>query len=99
MKKIAITFLCTTVFAFAGYALVPFFMGESQESILALKRIDLSEWGILLGLSFVNYMLRFVRWAYLVKLASNVNIPTGKHFLIYLSGFGLTATPGKIGEV
>ncbi len=98
MKKIVITFLCTTVLAFVGYALVPVLMGESQESMLALKRIDLSAWSILLGLSFFNYALRFYRWVYLVKLASGVTIPLGKHFLIYLSGFGLTATPGKIGE-
>src|SRR5690554_5882944 len=98
MKKTIITFLCTTVLAFVDYALVPVFMGESQESLLALKRIDLLAWAILLGLSFVNYTLRFFRWVYLVKLVGNVSIPIGKHFLIYLSGFALTATPGKIGE-
>ncbi len=50
------------------------------------------------GLSLVNYGVRFLRWqAYLRALS--VEIPWGKSLRIFLSGFVLTITPGKAGEV
>ncbi len=48
-------------------------------------------------LSLVNYYLRFVRWhSYLSYLG--YSLAQKKHLQIYLSGFALTATPGKAGE-
>jgi len=58
-------------------------------------------WGGLaaaLGLALLNYAMRFVRWqAYLAALGHA--IPAGPSFAIYLSGFALTTTPGKAGEL
>jgi uncharacterized protein (TIRG00374 family) len=50
-----------------------------------------------LGLSLLNYLLRFLRWDWLIGSESN-SIPRGRHLVIYLAGFSLTLTPAKAGE-
>ena len=52
---------------------------------------------IALVLSLVNYLLRFVRWQYFLRLLG-CGIPSGESLVIYLAGFGLTIVPGKAGE-
>jgi uncharacterized protein (TIRG00374 family) len=50
-----------------------------------------------LGLSGINYALRFLRWQhYLAKLGHT--LPSARHFLVYLSGFAFTVSPAKAGE-
>ncbi|NNC65825.1 MAG: flippase-like domain-containing protein [Gammaproteobacteria bacterium] len=54
-------------------------------------------WGIVLGLSLLNYGLRFVRWdLYLRQLGYRV--PVWTNLRAYLAGFAFTTTPGKVGE-
>ncbi len=54
-------------------------------------------WGLLLLCSSLNYLLRFGRWTlYLRRLGHRV--PPGSSLAYYLSGFALTASPGKAGE-
>jgi uncharacterized protein (TIRG00374 family) len=54
-------------------------------------------WGLILGLSLFNYLLRFVRWQmYLGSLG--YHIPWWPNLRFYLAGFAFTATPGKVGE-
>lgn len=49
-------------------------------------------------LAAINYLLRFLKWElYLRRLGAR--IPIGDSFGIFLSGFSLTVTPGKVGEV
>lgn len=55
-------------------------------------------WLLGLGLASMNYAFRFVRWQHYLRLLS-VRIPRGSSLLIFLSGFALTVTPGKVGEV
>lgn len=51
-----------------------------------------------LGLSLVNYALRFTRWQfYLARLGHRV--PVGASATYYVAGFALTTTPGKAGEM
>jgi len=51
-----------------------------------------------LSLAAINNLLRFLKWElYLRRLG--VRIPIRDSFGIFLSGFSLTVTPGKIGEV
>jgi uncharacterized protein (TIRG00374 family) len=59
-----------------------------------------SWWHALAGfaLAALNYVLRFLKWElYLRQLA--VKIPIADSLKIFLSGFSLTVTPGKVGEV
>lgn len=48
--------------------------------------------------SLVNYLIRFLRWEYYLSLLS-ISIPKRTSFIIFLSGFSMTMTPGKAGEV
>ncbi|MFX1483143.1 MAG: lysylphosphatidylglycerol synthase transmembrane domain-containing protein [Promethearchaeota archaeon] len=72
--------------------------GNPGEVILALSSID---WWIVLpammGLSFLNYIIRYVKWQYYLKRIG-VNLSNTDSFSIFLAGFTLTTTPGKIGE-
>jgi len=45
-----------------------------------------------------NYVLRFVRWQYYLRLI-RCPVPTGESLLVFLSGFVMSVTPGKVGEV
>jgi uncharacterized protein (TIRG00374 family) len=50
------------------------------------------------GLATINYVLRFVRWEIYLGILG-VKIPRVDSLLAFLSGFVLTVTPGKVGEV
>jgi len=50
-------------------------------------------------LSSFNYCLRFLKWEYYLRLLGVPKFRTSDSFLVFLSGFVLTITPGKVGEV
>jgi uncharacterized protein (TIRG00374 family) len=50
-----------------------------------------------LGLAAANYVVRFVRWQYYLRVLS-LRVPVGESLLVFLAGFALTVTPGKLGE-
>ena len=52
----------------------------------------------LLLLSLVNYLLRFVRWARYLRLL-DAPVPWRINLDAYFSGFALTTSPGKVGEM
>lgn len=72
--------------------------GGWQEVVDAFLKIGFLGTLIALLLSLVNYGLRFFRWqVYLEQLGHRIHwLPSLR---IYLSGFALTTTPGKAGEV
>jgi len=53
---------------------------------------------IILLLTPCGWLVLFLRWNLLLK-KSNISLPFGKNFQIYLTGFALGVTPGKIGEL
>lgn len=61
---------------------------------------DFSVPAFLLGLALatVNYGLRILRWQYYLKHLG-IHIPLGESSRIFLSGFVMSVTPGKLGEV
>ena len=63
----------------------------------SIAKLGMIGWVIILGLSLINYGLRFVRWEiYLRRLQSR--IPVLRSLAYYLGGFAFTTTPGKAGE-
>lgn len=52
-----------------------------------------------LALAFGNYVLRFLKWEYYLKVLDIRGIKKSDSFLTFLSGFVLSVTPGKVGEV
>lgn len=63
--------------------------------------------GAACALSFLNYLLRFLKWEYYLAVlglsrdasTKRRTLTLGESLLVFLSGFVLTVTPGKIGEV
>ncbi len=51
------------------------------------------------GLASTNYLLRFAKWQYYLKRLGITHVRPLHSALIFLSGFVLTVTPGKLGEV
>jgi uncharacterized protein (TIRG00374 family) len=63
----------------------------------SLNKMSLLGLYTILGLSLLNYCLRFVRWEiYLQRL--QYNVPVFISLAYYLTGFAFTTTPGKAGE-
>ena len=53
---------------------------------------------VILGLTLVNYTLRFVKWQYFLRTLAIPEMPTRQSLLIFVSGFSMVVTPGKVGE-
>lgn len=64
-----------------------------------LQRYAWSTFGLACALAFGNYLLRFLKWEYYLARLDIRGIPKFDSLLIFLSGFVLTVTPGKVGEV
>ena len=64
-----------------------------------LSHFAWSSFAIACGLSLTNYGIRFLKWEYYLKVLGIRGVPKVESFLTFLSGFVLTITPGKVGEV
>lgn len=53
-------------------------------------------WALVLATG--NYALRYLRWHYYLRRI-DVDVPHGESALVFLSGFVMSVTPGKLGEV
>lgn len=92
-RKVAFAALFAAVI-FAALA----FYGDLQ----ALKRAasEFAPSALLLGLTLalLNYGVRILRWQYYLRHLG-VRIPLGESAIVFLCGFVMSVTPGKIGEV
>jgi uncharacterized membrane protein YbhN (UPF0104 family) len=64
-----------------------------------LSEFHWSAFAVALALSSTNYVLRFSKWQYYLRRLGVAHVALGHSALIFLSGFVLTITPGKLGEV
>jgi uncharacterized protein (TIRG00374 family) len=74
------------------------FAFDSKNKVFESIPAYLSALPVLVGLSFLSYVLRYLRWHWLLSRAGH-SIQFQMGFLSYLAGFALTATPGKVGEL
>ncbi|MFW9848270.1 MAG: lysylphosphatidylglycerol synthase transmembrane domain-containing protein [Candidatus Thorarchaeota archaeon] len=78
--------------------LVMFLFANWEEVVDALATI---EWWwvvpVMMGLSFLNYIIRYFKWQYYLHRIG-VHFSHADSFSIFLAGFTLTVSPGKIGE-
>ncbi len=89
--------IISVVIAAIAYLAFAIWAGWSNV-VLAFKQVGITGFLISIGLSQLNYILRFARWqVYLSALKHPVAIVPS--FVIYLSGFSLATTPGKAGEL
>jgi glycosyltransferase 2 family protein len=71
---------------------------DFDKLIIAFGNFNWWWFPVLLILSFGNYIFRFAKWHYYTKILS-ININIKKSFLIFLSSFVMSVTPGKMGEL
>jgi uncharacterized protein (TIRG00374 family) len=89
--------IVSALLAAIGYLAIGLWTGW-RDVALAIGHAGVTGIGIALLLSLVNYGLRFLRWhAYLGAMGQRV--PILASLRIYLAGFALTTTPGKVGEL
>ncbi len=53
---------------------------------------------LVLGLTLLNYILRFIKWHYFLGLVGVQQLPVLESVRIFVAGFPLAVTPGKVGE-
>jgi uncharacterized protein (TIRG00374 family) len=77
------------VVAYTGFRQIQAVLGEFRWAAFAAA----------LGLASANYCFRFAKWQYYLRRLGVAGVPRADSLLIFLSGFVLTVTPGKLGEV
>ncbi len=65
----------------------------------SLARFRWSSLLVALALAASNYLIRFVKWQYYLRRLDIRGVAWLDSLLVFLSGFVLTITPGKVGEV
>lgn len=63
-----------------------------------IKKVKINYLVFAIFLTILNYLFRFFRWWFLLRIVNINYIPFLKNLLIFLSGFLMTLSPGKIGE-
>lgn len=94
LKKNLVLALGLGVAVYLALAVISGF-GELRE---ALGRFDYRLIPAILGLVALSYVVRFVRWAYYLRLLK-VALPLGANVVIFMAGLSMTISPGKLGEV
>lgn len=69
-------------------------LGALKKALVGFPVVILLPVGLL---ALGNYFLRYIKWHWFLKLLGH-RIDPFPNFLVFLSGFALTVTPGKIGE-
>jgi uncharacterized membrane protein YbhN (UPF0104 family) len=65
----------------------------------SLSLFHWSAFALALALATANYAIRFLKWQYYLKRLGVRSVPVLDSLLVFLSGFVLTVTPGKVGEI
>jgi uncharacterized protein (TIRG00374 family) len=72
--------------------------GDVQQLRSAVRAFNGTAFGVGIALASCNYAIRVVRWQYYLRRLGIV-LPWGESTAVFLSGFVLSVTPGKVGEV
>ncbi len=73
--------------------------GDGRQLAAALQ--DFAWWlaAPILVLTLINYALRFVKWELYLRRLAVPPLGLGTSILVFLSGFSMSLTPGKVGEL
>lgn len=71
---------------------------DVKKVISAVHSISPAWIPLFLLLPLLNYCIRFIKWHYFLNRV-NVKIPLGESFLVFIAGFSMTVSPGKMGEL
>ncbi len=89
--------IAMVIFAMIIYLILSFF---SNWDAVANVIVSMEWWWIIpsmMALSFLNYIIRYFKWNYYLHRIG-VHFSHKDSFSIFLAGFTLTVSPGKIGE-
>jgi glycosyltransferase 2 family protein len=71
---------------------------DRQALVEAWSRLKVMWLPVVLALAFLNYVLRYVKFQYYLRVL-NITLSWSTGFLVFLSSFVMAVTPGKMGEV
>jgi len=74
------------------------FIGEYNKILNALSKFPMLLIPIVCLLTTLNFGIRYLKWLYYTK-QMNIQINHFKNILIYIIGYSMTITPGKVGEI
>lgn len=74
------------------------FLGDFSDVYNSLVMIDPKIILILVSLTLLNDIFRFIKWEYFLRVL-DIRVPLKSSALVFFSGITMTITPGKIGEV
>lgn len=97
LSSLRTKFLASLVFAVVVLAALLVY-GDLRAMLADLGHFRWSVLPLILGLTVLNYTLRFLKWDYFLKRIGAQGLSRGDSLLIFLSGFAMTVTPGKVGE-
>ena len=84
-----------------GVLVVSIIIVASDASALAdaFRAFDWRLTPVVLGLILLNYGIRFLKWQYYLRLVDVTGLSRRDSALIFVSGFTMVMTPGKLGEL
>ena len=85
------------VFGIVVYAGLSFY-GDLNDVLKSLGDFNWALLPLILALTSVNYLLRFVKWQYYLRIIGVKGLAVWDSFLIFFAGLGMVVTPGKVGE-
>ncbi|CAN5596788.1 lysylphosphatidylglycerol synthase transmembrane domain-containing protein [soil metagenome] len=90
-------FVLALILGVAVYLALAIFTGI-EDLREALGQFRWSFIPVILGLVFVSYIGRFLRWLYYLRILG-VSVPLKENVAIFAAGLSMTISPGKLGEV
>ncbi|MDQ3045010.1 MAG: flippase-like domain-containing protein, partial [Chloroflexota bacterium] len=72
--------------------------GDAGELVTALAAFPLPLLVPILALTLFNYALRYLKWRFYLSRLGVQGITWGESALVFLAGFSMSVTPGKVGE-
>lgn len=74
-------------------------LGDIQQVSLTILRFRWEYFAVALGFTLLNYTLRFIKWHFYLSQIGIRNLPILESLRLFVAGFPLAVTPGKVGEV
>jgi uncharacterized protein (TIRG00374 family) len=97
-SKLTRGLIVTAILAFAVFALVVAW-GDAPSVASALRSFPPALIVPVVLLTTWNYVLRWLRWNYYLRVLGVRGVRNGDSALVFLSGFAMGLTPGKSGEL
>ena len=90
--------IVTLLIAIAAVIAALTLIGDVREVRARLGGFAWITFAAALGLALGNYALRFVRWHGYLR-TRQLAVPVGQSALVFVAGFSMAVTPGKLGEL